>query len=86
MSGHPDPNRLGFALKECEARQRLGSFDYIEQMLAPTLKKRDIVLMDNVSTHLVDGIEEAIEACGARVFYLPPTAQTSIQSNNFLPG
>ena len=45
---------------------------YIEQMLAPTLKKGDIVFMDNVSTHLVDGVEEAIEARGARVFYLPP--------------
>jgi transposase len=45
---------------------------YVEQMLAPTLKKGDIVFMDNVSTHLVDGIEEAIEARGARVFYLPP--------------
>jgi hypothetical protein len=31
---------------------------YIEQMLAPTLKKGDIVFMDNVSTHLVDGVEE----------------------------
>jgi len=28
--------------------------------------------MDNVSTHLVDGVEEAIEAHGACVFYLPP--------------
>jgi transposase len=45
---------------------------YIEQILAPTLKKGDIVFMDNVSTHLVDGVEEAIEARGARVFYLPP--------------
>jgi len=45
---------------------------YIEQILAPTLKKGDIVFMDNVSTHLVDGVEEAIEVRGARVFYLPP--------------
>jgi transposase len=45
---------------------------YVEQILAPTLKKRDIVFMDNVSTHLVNGVEEAIEARGARVFYLPP--------------
>jgi len=36
------------------------------------LKKGDIVFMDIVSTHLVDGVEEAIEARGARVFYLPP--------------
>jgi transposase len=45
---------------------------YIEQILAPSLKKRDIVFMDNVSTHLVDGVEEAILARGASVFYLPP--------------
>jgi transposase len=44
---------------------------YVEQMLAPTLKKDDIVFMDNVSTHLVDGVEEAIEARGASVYYLP---------------
>jgi transposase len=36
------------------------------------LKKRDIVFMDNVRTHLVDGVEEAILARGASVFYLPP--------------
>ena len=45
---------------------------YIEQFLAPTLKKGDIVFMDNVSVHKVDGVEEAIEACGAIPFYLPP--------------
>src|SRR6266851_1079220 len=45
---------------------------YVEQILAPTLKKGDIVFMDNVSTHLVDGVEEAIVARGASVFYLPP--------------
>ena len=45
---------------------------YVEQIFAPTLKKSDIVFMDNVSTHLVDGVEEAIEARGASVFYLPP--------------
>ena len=45
---------------------------YVEHILAPTLKKGDIVFMDNVRTHLVDRVEEAIEAHGARVFYLPP--------------
>lgn len=44
---------------------------YVEQILAPTLKKGDIVFMDNVSTHLVDGVEETIVARGACVFYLP---------------
>ncbi len=45
---------------------------YVEQFLAPTLKRGDIVFMDNVSVHKVDGIEEAIESRGAIPFYLPP--------------
>ena len=44
---------------------------YVEQFLAPTLKRGDIVFMDNVSVHKVDGIEEALEARGAIPFYLP---------------
>ena len=44
---------------------------YVEQFLAPTLRRGDIVFMDNVSVHKVDGIEEAIEARGAILFYLP---------------
>jgi transposase len=38
---------------------------YVEQVLAATLKKGQIVFLDNVSTHKVDGVEEAIEARGA---------------------
>ena len=45
---------------------------YVEQFLAPTLKRGDIVFMDNVSVHKVDGVEEAIEACRAIPYYLPP--------------
>jgi transposase len=44
---------------------------YVEQILAPTLKKGQIVFLDNVSTHKVDGVEEAIEARGARAIFLP---------------
>ena len=44
---------------------------YVEQILAPTLKKGQIVFLDNVSTHKVDGVEEAIEARGARAVFLP---------------
>ena len=40
---------------------------YVEQILAPTLKKGQIVFLDNVSTHKVDGVEEAIEAGHTRV-------------------
>jgi transposase len=44
---------------------------YIEQCLAPTLARGDIVIMDNLSAHKVSGVEEAIEEVGAKVFYLP---------------
>ena len=45
---------------------------YVEQCLAPTLRKNDIVFLDNVSVHKVDGIEEAIKQRGATACYLPP--------------
>jgi transposase len=45
---------------------------YVEQVLVPTLKPGDIVVLDNLSAHKVPGIREAIEAAGAKLFYLPP--------------
>jgi transposase len=45
---------------------------YVEQVLAPTLTSGDIVVMDNLSSHKVPGIKEAIEATGASLQYLPP--------------
>ena len=44
---------------------------YVEQVLAPTLSLGETVLMDNVRTHKVAGVKEAIEAKGAHVVYLP---------------
>jgi len=44
---------------------------YVEQVLVPTLKKSDLVFMDNLRTHKVDGVAAAIEAAGATVRYLP---------------
>ena len=44
---------------------------WVEQMLVPTLKRRNIVFMDNVRTHKVVGVHEAIEAAGAQLRYLP---------------
>ncbi|MBR9971806.1 transposase [Magnetospirillum sp. J10] len=38
----------------------------------PTLAPGDIVIMDNLGSHKVAGIREAIEAAGATVRYLPP--------------
>jgi transposase len=44
---------------------------YTEQVLAPSLMPRDIVIMDNLSSHKVAGVREAIEAVGAYLLYLP---------------
>ena len=45
---------------------------WVEQMLAPTLRPGDIVVMDNLAAHKVVGVRQAIEACGAELHYLPP--------------
>jgi transposase len=45
---------------------------YVKQCLAPTLKRGDIVVMDNLPVHKVVGVEQAIEAAGATLLYLPP--------------
>ena len=45
---------------------------YIDRCLVPTLKRRDIVIIDNVSFHKVAGVEQAIQAGGAELRYLPP--------------
>jgi len=46
--------------------------EYVRQQLVPTLRKEDIVVMDNLSSHKVAGVKEAIESVGAKVIYLPP--------------
>lgn len=45
---------------------------WCEQMLAPLLRPGHIVIMDNLAAHKVDGVRQAIEACGAKLLYLPP--------------
>ena len=45
---------------------------YVEECLAPALHPGDIVVMDNLSSHKVAGVQEAIEKAGASVWYLPP--------------
>jgi transposase len=45
---------------------------WVEQFLCPTLHGGDIVILDNLSSHKVDGVRQAIAAAGAAVLYLPP--------------
>ena len=44
---------------------------YVEQCLVPTLRRKDIVVMDNLPAHKAAGVRKAIEARGATLRYLP---------------
>jgi transposase len=44
---------------------------YVEHFLAPTLRQGDVVVMDNLASHKVAGVKEAIERAGATRRYLP---------------
>ena len=45
---------------------------YVEQILVPTLKRGDIVVMDNLGSHKGTEIRTAIRSAGARLAFLPP--------------
>ena len=45
---------------------------WVQQHLVPTLRPRDLVIMDNLASHKVAGVRNAIEQTGAEVVYLPP--------------
>jgi hypothetical protein len=57
----------------------------VEQVLVPTLQPGDLVVMDNLNSHKVAGVRQAIEAAGAERRFLPPDAPTSIPSNRPSP-
>ena len=44
---------------------------YVEQMLAASLRRGDVVVLDNLPAHKVAGVREAIHAAGASLLYLP---------------
>ncbi len=45
---------------------------YVQHVLAPTLKRHDLVVMDRLPAHHVAGVERLIRARGARLQWLPP--------------
>lgn len=45
---------------------------WVEQCLVPGLRQGEIVVMDNLGSHKVTGVREAIEAAGCTLRYLPP--------------
>jgi transposase len=45
---------------------------YVEQVLVPTLRPGDIVILDNLAAHKSTAVRDAIEAVGANIRFLPP--------------
>jgi transposase len=45
---------------------------WVEQLLVPTLKPGDIVIMDNLGSHKGQAVRSAIRLAGARLLFLPP--------------
>lgn len=46
--------------------------EFVEKCLCPILKPGNVVVMDNVRFHKVNGVEQLINGIGAKVIYLPP--------------
>ena len=64
------PDRCAQGPRRPDERRRLSR--YVEQALVSELRPRDIVIMDNLPAHEVDGVRQAIEAAGASLRDLPP--------------
>ena len=45
---------------------------WVGECLCPSLSAGDVVVADNLSSHKVAGVQEALQAVGARILYLPP--------------
>ena len=45
---------------------------YLDQVLGPTLRPGDVVVLDNLAVHKVDGLNEIAKKYGVRLRYLPP--------------
>jgi transposase len=45
---------------------------YVRHVLIPTLRRGDVVIMDNLSSHKRASVREMIAAVGARLLFLPP--------------
>ena len=58
---------------------------YVEQFVVPILRPGDIVVMDNLPSHKVAGIRQAIEAAGAKLRYLPAYSPDFTPSNSSSP-
>jgi hypothetical protein len=58
---------------------------WVQQILMPVLRPGDIVVLDNLGSHKITGIANAIQAVGAQLRYLPHTASTTTPLSQSLP-
>lgn len=65
-------DRLGAPLLLDGAMNGESFLVYVKRVLVPTLSPGDIVICDNLSSHKVKGVAEAIQTAGACLRYLPP--------------
>ena len=78
--GHWKTSTVVAALR-CDGISASGVFDgaingkaflaFVEQVLVPTLRTGDLVIMDNLGSHKVAGVRKAIEAAGANLLFVP---------------
>jgi transposase len=45
---------------------------FLDEVLCPVLQPGDVVVMDNLSSHKVDGVRQRMDTCHAELLYLPP--------------
>lgn len=70
------------AALRCDGISAAGVFDgaidgdsflaFVQQVLVPSLRRGDIVIMDNLSSHKLAQVRQAIEAVGASLLFIPP--------------
>src|ERR1035437_4634451 len=67
----PALRRSGRALGAGRSHDRRAFRVYVEKVLVPTISRGDTIIIDNLASHKVAGVREAIEAVGAKLLYLP---------------
>jgi transposase len=66
------PDGLGAAMTLDGATDALAFAAYIGQVLVPTLRPGQVVVLDNLGAHKGDAVRALIEAAGCALLFLPP--------------
>ena len=63
---------IGAAMSVEGATDGVAFETYVKHFLCPTLKRGQIVVMDNLKVHKMKRVREIIEGSGAEILFLPP--------------